>query len=177
MPRGRLPSGCYFNGAGDRSPDVTLSPLGPSPRFVASMGPGIAPRMWRRFLRLPSARFWLQWSRGLLPGCDMRGVLRVHGARKLQLGRGLLPGCDAMAIWLDSIAELLQWGRGLLPGCDCHLLLSRSGAACKGEDREPAVNSSGQGAGNTCRFRLLASSITSGYIGVCFRSSRGGLTA
>ena len=63
-----------FNGAGDRSPDVTL--LSMPTRFSATSFNGAgdrSPDVTCAALRQAQGEEMLQWGRGSLPGCDCRG--------------------------------------------------------------------------------------------------------
>ena len=64
-----------FNGAGDRSPDVTTT-------RASSLS----------LMRL------LQWGRGSLPGCDVTFDPPDADPYQLQWGRGSLPGCDGPSV-------------------------------------------------------------------------------
>ena len=75
---GRAPDSAVevrFNGAGDHSPDVTLT----SSSALTSL-------------------LLLQWGRGSLPGCNT-GPIGTGGRKiELQWGRGSLPGCNGSSV-------------------------------------------------------------------------------
>ena len=135
----------------------------------APLTENIRRRAWRT---MPDV---FSWGRGWFPGCDAFWDVTTifascfNGAGDgspdvtwgLTVSRSAKGGFNGAGDGSPDVTvlhprradarRLLQWGRRWFPGCDGHLLLARSGAACKGTDRAPAVTPWPEGCPACCR--------------------------
>ena len=88
--------------------------------MACSIGPELSPRMQSSTYSV-SITILLQWSPGLLPGCNPLCVSQSATRASLQWSLGLLPGCNSASAVSISRPVPLQWSLGLLPRCNAIL--------------------------------------------------------
>ena len=102
-----------FNGAGDHSPDVTTFAVQPSLSGCSFNGARDCSLDVTILHSKSMTDLWqLQWSRGLLPGCNLHTTRNRIYMYMLQWGRGSLPGYNSSVavVIVDDLAASMEPG-------------------------------------------------------------------